>query len=77
MKSLEQHIKELADSPEESIEYGIFCFSGAMQCLCEMWKGLKDEGCYFDEGIIKGARGQTKPRRPKYTPYRICEKKKT
>lgn len=76
MKSLEQQIQELA-SPKDSVEYGVFCFAGGMQCLVEMWKGLKNEGCYFDKGIIKGARGQIEPRRPKYTPYRICETKES
>ncbi len=75
--SLEKQITDLADSPEENIEFGVFCFVGAIKGWCELWKGLKNEGCYFDKGVIKGARGQTKLRRPKYTPYRICETKKS
>lgn len=75
--NLTGQIEDLKDSPNESIEFGLMCFAGAMNCLCTMWKDLKDEGCYFDKGVIKGARGQIEPRCPKYTPYRICEKKKS
>ena len=36
--SLEQQISKLADSPEENIEFGVFCFVGAIKGWCELWK---------------------------------------
>lgn len=60
---------------ENEIASQLFC--GAMDCLIKMWGELKNEGCYFDKGVIKGARGRTQPVRSKYTPYRIRETKKS
>ena len=76
MSLLTEQMNQIATA-QDSVERGVFCFTGGMQCLIEMWRGLKDEGCYFDKGVIKGARGQIEPRCPKYSPYRICEEKKS
>ncbi len=60
---------------ENEIAAQLFC--GAMDCLIKMWRELKDEGCYFDKGVIKGAGGRAQLGRSKYKAYRIRETKKS
>ena len=71
-------IQNLSSVPlsDGKIEESILLFTGVFDCLIKMWSELKDEGCYFDQGEFKGARGRTQSRCPKYTPYRIRQPKK-
>ena len=58
-------------------EASLSVFFDTLTCLVQMWGELKNEGCYFNKGIIEGTGRRTQPVSTKYSPYRICEEEKT